>query len=185
MKTPEMKETHELKDTPETKGIPCRADEGTDDCPEWGQEALAEIIRFAAQKPRRKVAEVIMHCSATPAGRRVRLEDIRRWHVEERGWRDVGYHFVVELDGRIRRGRPMRLAGAHCPGHNTASVGICYVGGLDADMHPCDTRTPSQRRALSWLVALLRRYLGSLPVRGHRDFAGKACPCFDAASEYA
>ncbi len=77
----------------------------------------------------RRIDEIIIHCSATPAGRDVRVADIRRWHVEERGWRDVGYHFVVCLDGRIERGRPLWKAGAHCMGHNSHSVGVCYVRG--------------------------------------------------------
>ena len=149
------------------------------------EEAREAIVRFAESRSRRPVREIVMHCSATPAGRAVRLEEIRRWHVEERGWRDVGYHFVVELDGRVRPGRPLHQAGAHCRGHNAASVGVCYVGGLDGAMAPADTRTPAQRQALDRLVELLRESLGPLPVYGHRDFAPKACPCFDAAAEYA
>lgn len=158
---------------------------GIYDYEKMGHEAMAEVDRFDGLPSGRAIHEIIIHCSATPAGRDVRLEEIRRWHVQERGWSDVGYHFVVELDGRIRSGRPLTVAGAHCRGRNGCSAGICYVGGLDAGGHPSDTRTPAQRRALKWLVAMLRRRFGNIHVWGHCDFASKACPCFDAAAEYA
>ena len=69
----------------------------------------------------RHIDEIILHCSATPEGRDVSLDDIRRWHVDERGWSDVGYHFVITLDGVVHAGRPMDIAGAHvkaCPSFN-------------------------------------------------------------------
>lgn len=131
----------------------------------------------------RCVDEIIVHCSATPEGRDVGVDDIRRWHVDGRGWRDVGYHFVVRLDGRIEPGRDLRLAGAHCTGHNARSVGVCYVGGVDSQMKPKDTRTSAQRTALRMLVARLRREFPGARVAGHRDFAAKACPSFDVGAE--
>lgn len=131
----------------------------------------------------RRIDEIIIHCSATPAGRDVRVADIRRWHVEERGWRDVGYHFVVCLDGRIERGRPLWKAGAHCMGHNSHSVGVCYVGGVDVEMRPADTRTQQQKVAMKQLVGLLRERFAGARVYGHCDFARKACPSFDVIGE--
>lgn len=133
----------------------------------------------------RKIDEIIIHCTATPAGRDVTLGEIRRWHVAGNGWTDIGYHYVVGLDGTVSEGRPLDRPGAHCRGHNAASVGVAYVGGLLADgKTPADTRTPAQKKSLETLVAaLLRRFRGAV-VRGHRDFAAKACPCFDAAREY-
>ncbi len=133
----------------------------------------------------RKITEIIVHCSATPAGRDVSAADIDRWH-RARGFVQIGYHYVVRLDGSVEVGRAESKIGAHCLGHNANSIGVCYVGGCKADCTtPCDTRTPAQKSALvSLLRQLLERYPGAV-VHGHRDFAAKACPSFDATAEYA
>lgn len=131
----------------------------------------------------RKIDTIIIHCTATPAGRAVSVADVTAWH-RRRGFATIGYHYLVGLDGTVSEGRPVEQPGAHCRGHNARSVGVCYVGGLTADGRaPADTRTPAQRTALRTLVgALLRRFPGAR-VAGHREFAAKACPCFDVASE--
>lgn len=92
----------------------------------------------------------------------------------------IGYHYVVGLDGTVTVGRPESEMGAHCLGENLHSIGVCYIGGLDKEsLQPADTRTPAQREALRHLIAELRlRYPGAT-VHGHREFAAKACPCFD------
>ncbi len=132
----------------------------------------------------RNITEIIVHCTATPAGRAVTAAEVDRWH-RERGFDGIGYHYLVGLDGTIEVGRPEERVGAHCLGHNARSIGVCYVGGCDREMRPADTRTDAQRRALLRLLkALLRRYPGA-SIRSHRDFAAKACPSFDATGEYA
>lgn len=140
------------------------------------------------QKHTKAFDRIIIHCSATPAGRKVSVEDIRRWHVDERGWDDIGYHYVVGLDGTVRKGRPVKYMGAHAAGHNDGTIGVCYVGGVSADdiSLAVDTRTPAQKHALRNLVAQLRTAHGPLEVLGHRDLPGvkKACPSFAAAEEY-
>lgn len=75
----------------------------------------------------RKIDDIIIHCTATAEGRDVSVADIRRWH-KARGFVDVGYHYVVYLDGSVHEGRPLAQVGAHCRGHNAHSVGVCYVG---------------------------------------------------------
>ena len=136
-------------------------------------------------KDMREIKKIIVHCADTPEGRDVRTAEIKRWHTEERGWSDIGYHWVVELDGSLHAGRPEEVSGAHCKGHNSDSIGICYVGGSDASGNPKDTRTEAQKEALKELiVGLLDRY-SDAEVFGHRDFSEKACPSFDAKTEYA
>ena len=133
----------------------------------------------------REITKVIVHCAATPEGRDVKTEEIKRWHTEERGWSDIGYHWVVELDGSINEGRSEDINGAHCRGHNSDSVGICYVGGSDSEGNPKDTRTQEQKDSLVTLIKdILDRYSES-EVYGHRDFSEKACPSYDAKTEYA
>ena len=132
----------------------------------------------------RKIDKIIIHCTATPEGRPVSVADIDRWH-RARGFQSIGYHYVVGLDGRISQGRDITRVGAHCKGQNATSVGVVYVGGLKADgKTPADTRTPAQRESLRRLVADLKRRFPEATVHGHREFAPKACPCFDAAAEY-
>lgn len=131
----------------------------------------------------RKIDEIIIHCSATPEGRDHSVADITVWH-RARGFRTIGYHYLVHIDGRVERGRPESEIGAHCLGHNARSIGVCYVGGLASDCKtPKDTRTPEQRRMLRELVKGLQRKYRGAKVYGHRDFAAKACPCFDVATE--
>ena len=131
----------------------------------------------------RKIDEIIIHCSATPEGRDHSVADVTAWH-RARGFRTIGYHYLVHIDGRVERGRPESEIGAHCLGHNARSIGVCYVGGLASDCKtPKDTRTPEQRRMLRELVKGLQRKYRGAKVYGHRDFAAKACPCLDVATE--
>lgn len=126
----------------------------------------------------RKIDKIILHCSATPEGKNFTVKDIDRWH-RQRGFRCIGYHFVIYRDGSIHKGRPVAQVGAHCKGHNATSIGICYIGGVAADgKTPKDTRTPEQRLAIRKLVAELQTDYPSAVVHGHYEFANKACPSF-------
>lgn len=133
----------------------------------------------------RTIDEIIIHCSATGEGKDFKAADIRRWHVQGNGWQDIGYHFVIDLDGTVEVGRPVSKQGAHCAGHNKTTIGICYVGGCAADgKTPKDTRTEAQRRSLRGLVAVLRSCFPTIrKVSGHREYANKACPSFDVRAE--
>lgn len=146
-----------------------------------GTKTLAALGLVSDRKPRtgpRMINEIIIHCTDTPQGRDVSVDDVRHWHVDERGFSDIGYHFLIGIDGTVYEGRPLDIAGAHCLGHNAHSIGICYVGGRDSDNKtPKDTRTPSQKNALRSLVDYYRRKFGA-SVHGHYEFANKLCPCF-------
>lgn len=142
------------------------------------------IPSAAAVRCRRKINEIIVHCTATRAGRDYSVRDVRRWHLQ-RGFSDIGYHYLVRLDGTVEPGRPLDRPGAHCLAHNRCSIGVCYVGGLDQAGAPCDTRTAAQRYALIGLLSALKTLYPQATIHGHRDFAAKVCPCFDATAEYA
>lgn len=162
----------------------------TTETPAWRVAALAKIAR--------SITSIAIHCTATQEGRSFKADDIRRWH-KEKGWRDIGYHFVVRLDGTIEIGRPKAMIGAHVEGHNAKSIGIVYVGGLDRAAKPKDTRTPEQKLALMTLLRALKTAHPAAVIMGHRDYSPdldgdgiiepfewlKACPCFDAKAEYA
>lgn len=131
----------------------------------------------------RKITEIIVHCSATPEGRDYTVADIDRWH-KQKGWKGIGYHYVIYRDGSVHAGRDVEVMGAHCAGHNATSIGICYIGGMSADNKtPKDTRTPAQKAALRNLVELLKTKYPNATVHGHREFARKACPCFDVKTD--
>ena len=132
----------------------------------------------------RKIKEIIVHCSDTEEGKDFCAKDIDLWHKAQ-GWDRIGYHYVVKLDGTVESGRPIEKVGAHCKGHNAYSIGVCYIGGKASDgkTHK-DTRTPQQKAALQLLVDNLKRVYPGSKVYGHRDFAARDCPCFDAKEEY-
>ena len=132
----------------------------------------------------RNINEIIVHCAATPEGKDFTVADITRWH-KARKFRTIGYHFVIYRDGSIHAGRPLEEPGAHCVGHNKNSIGVCYIGGCAADgKTPKDTRTEAQKSALLDLLKRLHAQFPNATIRGHRDFAAKACPSFDATKEY-
>ena len=149
-----------------------------------GPATLALLIPTRFKKSKRNITEIIIHCTATPEGRDYTVDDIRRWH-KARGFSDVGYHYVIYRNGHIMDGRDVDLIGAHCSGHNTNSIGVCYVGGMDAaNKNPKDTRTLAQKATLLSLLMDLRKLYPRARIRSHRDFANKACPSFDATKEY-
>lgn len=132
----------------------------------------------------RKINEIIVHCTATAEGKDFKAADIDRWH-KAKGWNGIGYHHVVDLDGTVEPGRTESEVGAHCLKHNKNSIGVVYVGGLASDgKTPKDTRTPQQKAALVKLLTELKRRYPNATIHGHRDFAAKACPSFDATKEY-
>ena len=127
----------------------------------------------------RKISEIIVHCSATPEGKHFTVADIDAWH-KKRGFKCIGYHFVIYLDGKVNVGRNIEEIGAHCLGHNANSIGICYIGGCAADGKiPKDTRTEEQKASLVRLISELRSRFPNASVHGHSEFANKACPSFN------
>ncbi len=125
----------------------------------------------------RTITEIIIHCSATIEGKDFTVKDIDRWH-KQRGFKMVGYHYVIRLDGTIEQDRPLEMIGAHCTGHNAHSIGICYIGGLDPSGRPKDTRTQTQKDVLWSLAKSLQKQIPQATLHGHNEFANKACPCF-------
>lgn len=148
------------------------------------------------RKSKRRIDEIIVHCTASREGQAQTVEQIRANHTAPvskggRGWSDIGYHLVVYLDGTVHEGRNIDISGAHCANHNAHSIGIVYVGGVEnrpgvpyKDLKPKDTRTEAQKASLLALLVDLRKLYPTARIHGHRDFANKACPSFDATKEY-
>lgn len=130
-----------------------------------------------------KVNEIIIHCSDTEAHVPLSRDDFVKWHVNERRFSDIGYHFIIQPDGSIIQGRSLKFVGAHCQGHNLHSIGICYVGGRLYGQY-ADTRTLLQKSTFIQLIKDLCNLFPIVKISGHRDYAHRACPCFDASKEY-
>lgn len=141
-------------------------------------------IQTVLKTSKRKITEIFIHCSATREGQDYTIEDIRKWH-KQRGFNDIGYHYVIYRDGTIHNGRDVDLVGAHCEGHNSHSIGVCYIGGCKSDgVTPKDTRTNAQKTSLLSLLKDLRRKYPFAKIRGHNEVAKKACPSFIVKNEY-
>lgn len=125
----------------------------------------------------RKINEIILHCTDTEAGKDYTVGQIRQWHLN-RGFEDIGYHYIIHPNGRVSQGRPISKPGAHCKGHNAHSIGIAYIGGK-LNGKPADTRTPSQVEAMDTLILTLLDMYPIERVTGHNDYSNKACPCFN------
>lgn len=134
---------------------------------------------------------IMVHCTATPPKREVTVAELDAWHKAENFERCsnghyAGYHLLVHIDGSYERIRPDNERGQHCPqsNMNNRAVSVCYVGGVDNNNKPCDTRTEAQKKTLVTLLRTLRAKYPNAQIVGHRDYASKACPSFDAKKEY-
>ena len=146
-----------------------------------GANTLSKL-NLSANK--RNIKELIVHCSATPEGKDYSVDTIRQWHLQ-RGFSDIGYHYVIYRDGSIHIGRDESIIGAHCTGHNTNSIGVCYIGGCASDgKTPKDTRTLQQKESLLSLLKTLKVKYPNAKIYPHYKFAAKACPSFNAEEEY-
>lgn len=170
-----------------------------------GPATLALLIPCCFKKSKRTITEIIIHCTATPEGKDVTVEQLRNEHVKNRGFSDIGYHYVVYRNGHVMDGRDVDKVGAHCTNHNAHSIGIAYVGGVENKpgvpyerQKGKDTRTLAQKAGLLSLLVDLRKLYPKAKILGHRDTSPdkngngtvepcewiKECPCFDAMKEY-
>lgn len=131
----------------------------------------------------REINLIIVHCSATYPWQDFGAAEIKKWH-QQNGWRTIGYHYVVRLNGMVEKGRSDYKVGAHCKGYNAISIGVCYVGGLNELGYASDTRTEQQKQALRQLIDELKKKYPKARVVGHRELNPlRACPCFDVETQ--
>ncbi len=171
----------------------------------------AEVMRksyggkvIALKRSKRRIDYIAIHCTATPEGNDVTVEQIRKNHRAQ-GWSDIGYHYVIYRDGTVNLGRDVDFAGAHVSGYNANSIGVSYVGGLENKpgvpynkLREKDTRTEEQKASMLALLMDLRKLYPKAIIQGHRDFSPdrngdgvisadewiKACPSFAAKEEF-
>lgn len=154
-----------------------------------GPATWGALLNLPVGNPRR-IDKIIVHCSATPEGENFTVSQIKQAHLS-RGFSDIGYHWYIDLDGVVHKGRDEAISGAHTTGYNSHSIGVCYCGGCPPrtvsgwQYKGKDTRTLAQKEALLKLLRQLKKRYPGVTIHGHREFANKACPSFDAAKEYA
>ena len=162
-----------------------------------GPATLAKLLPQRLKKSKRTITDIVIHCTATKVGKDLTVDDIRKMHKAQ-GWSDIGYHYVVRMDGTVENGRDVDLIGAHVSGYNSHSIGVVYVGGLGANGKARDTRTENQKAALLNLLYDLKKIYPNAKISGHRDFSPdkngngtiepfewiKQCPCFNAIEEF-
>lgn len=141
---------------------------------------------------RRRTEYIVVHCSATGPDSDIGADEIDDMH-KRRGWSGIGYHAVIRRDGEIEFGRHFDAVGAHVQGQNMRSVGICLVGGLDANKTPANNFSTAQLVSLHVMLDMLQRAYPGAEILGHRDLSPdldgdgivephewlKQCPCFD------
>ncbi len=134
---------------------------------------------------------LVIHCTATPEGREVSSGDIRHWHCDPKpkgnGWKQVGYTDMFHLNGGVERLAdnnedaevdPWEITNG-AKGFNSVSRHIVYVGGVDKNFQPKDTRTEAQKAAMEKYVKNFHRKHPEVRIIGHRRLnASKACPSF-------
>ena len=144
------------------------------------------------EKKMREIKEIHIHCSATREGQAITADEIRKWH-KARGWSDIGYHYIIGFQG-IEFGRPLYRIPASARGHNKYAAAVWYIGGVDANGKPKDTRTPRQKELLVKIIKQLKAKYPKAIIIGHRDLSPdrdgdlkveksewlKSCPCFPA-----
>ena len=147
----------------------------------------ANSADITLKKSKRSINEIIVHCTASREGQHMTVDEIRKLHQQQNGWDDIGYHYVIYLDGSIHNGRDVDKKGYHCENHNSHSVGVVYVGGVKKEdgKTPKDTRTEAQKKSLVKILKALKKLYPNSTIHGHYEYStqGKPCPCFDV-SEY-
>ncbi len=173
-------------DGPETRSAALAFGQGAPGKPAAGvikPSTKAMIYQGAARHP---VREIIVHCSATRpdwmAARPIaeKVAEIRRWHLAN-GWKDIGYHWIIDRDGKVLAGRPETVIGAHTVGKNAGSIGICLIGGhgsAETDSFN-DHFTRAQDITLGQMIDAISARTQIERVSGHNEYAAKACPGFN------
>lgn len=153
--------------------------------PSASSSASDELSGVNIKKSRRKINLIVVHCTATEEGKDYTVEWIRKIH-KNKGYADIGYHYVIYRDGSLHIGRDVNLVGAHARNHNANSIGVCYVGGCPKGdtHHNKDTRTDAQKKTMLALLKKLKKLYPYAQIVGHKNVNATGCPSFDAKTEY-
>lgn len=132
----------------------------------------------------REIKFFAVHCTAT--SQKTSISAIQSYWKNQLGWKMPGYHFIIMPDGTVVNLLPIEQVSNGVQGFNSVTINISYIGGVDANNTPLDNRTPQQKSSILKLLKDLRQKFPTAKIQGHRDFPNvkKACPSFDAKTEY-
>jgi N-acetylmuramoyl-L-alanine amidase len=132
----------------------------------------------------RTITHIVVHCSAT--GQDAKVEAIQRYWKQNLGWKSPGYHYIIEADGKETQLLTIAQPSNGVKGFNKSIINVCYIGGVNKLGKPIDNRTDAQKKQLYTRLKALKTMFPNAIIQGHKDFpnVAKACPCFDAKSEY-
>lgn len=132
----------------------------------------------------RQVDYIVIHCTATIP--EATVQGILNYWRDEKGWNNPGYHILIDKYGKQYELQSFDKIANGVKGFNHNSIHISYIGGIDSEGNPEDTRTTAQRAAIYEAIRKAIDYAGYVRILGHRDFPGvtKSCPSFDAKEEY-
>jgi N-acetyl-anhydromuramyl-L-alanine amidase AmpD len=131
---------------------------------------------------RKKTEMIVVHCAATKASMDIGATEIRKWHVDDNGWSDIGYHYIIKRGGLVEIGRPEAFQGAHAPAANSKSIGICLIGGMAEDGGPENNFTMEQFLSLKDLIKKIKMTNPNIvEIVGHSDIQENKpnCPGFN------
>jgi len=131
---------------------------------------------------RKKTEMIVVHCAATKPSMDIGRPEIRKWHVEDNGWDDVGYHYIIKRDGTVEVARAEAFQGAHAPAVNSKSIAICLVGGMAEDGDAENNFTLEQFLSLKDLIKKIKMTNPNIvEVVGHCDVQENKpnCPGFN------
>jgi len=132
----------------------------------------------------RTITHIVVHCSAT--GQDAKVEAIQRYWKQNLGWKSPGYHYIIEADGKETQLLTIAQPSNGVKGFNKSIINVCYIGGVNKLGKPIDNRTDAQKKQLYTRLKALKTMFPEAIIQGHKDFpnVAKACPCFDAKTEY-
>lgn len=132
----------------------------------------------------RDINYIAVHCTATQPN--ASIEAIKKYWKETLKWKQVGYHYIIKADGEIVNLLDIATPSNGVAGWNSQIINVCYIGGIDKKGFPKDTRTEAQKNSLIDILTKLKKQFPKAIIQGHRNFpkVSKACPSFDAKSEY-
>jgi len=132
----------------------------------------------------REIKFIVVHCTATQQS--ATIDAIKRYWKENLKWKSFGYHQIIEPNGKITVLASDEKICNGVAGHNSYSLHVSYIGGVDKNNKALDNRTEEQKRALCEVLYGWKRKYPNAIIQGHKDFEGvkKACPSFNSKDEY-
>lgn len=132
----------------------------------------------------REIKYIVVHCTGT--GQDATVDAIKRYWKEKLKWRNVGYHYIIDKEGKETQLSSIANVTNGVRNHNANAIHVCYIGGVDVHGRAIDNRTDKQKAQLLTRLKALKAMFPNAKIQGHRDFpsVAKACPSFDAIKEY-